>query len=477
LNNIPVLKALKEYVEEKNAPFSMPGHKSGRGFTSTEEGRLFSEIMLKGDITEVEGLDNLHSPQGILKESQGLLSKLYGSKESYFLVNGSTSGNLAMIFSAFKEGDKVLVERNCHRSIFNGVIMKKLQPIYIKNYISKRYNAPISIDMGHFLQILEENHDIKGVVLTYPNYYGITCELSLVIKACKERGVKVLVDCAHGAHFGISPLLPENPIKLGADMAVMSAHKTLPSLTQTAYLHIGEAVDKDMVDFYVSIFSSTSPSYTFMASMDYARHYLETYGKEAFEDLIKVVDEYRNKISELNGFHTISHADIKSEYKEFAVGFDSTRLVINIEKGYNSHSILDYLRLKGVQAEMSDGYNIVLIPSPFNLREDFEKLYNALKECPMNNYRSRNFDIRINNIPVRALLPWQAIEAKTRLVDIIDSIGKVSASNIVPYPPGVPLIMMGEFIDNDTVSMIQYYLSNGVSVLGIDEGKVRIIEQ
>ncbi|WP_163195600.1 aminotransferase class I/II-fold pyridoxal phosphate-dependent enzyme [Clostridium thermarum] len=477
MNNIPVLNALKKYIDEGNAPFSMPGHKNGRGFTCTDEGRVFNEVMLKGDITEVEGLDNLHNPQGIIKEAQELLAKLYGSRASYFLVNGSTSGNLAMIFSAFKEGDKVLVERNCHRSIFNGIIMRKLQPIYIKNYMSKRYNAPISIDMGHFLQTLEENSDINGVILTYPNYYGIACDLSLVVKKCKERGIKVLVDCAHGAHFGISPLLPDNPIKLGADMAVMSAHKTLPSLTQTAYLHIGETMDKSLTDFYVSMFSSTSPSYTFMASMDYARYYLETYGREAFDSLVKTVDDYRDRINQIKGLHVISQGDIKSEYAESPVGFDRTRLIINVDKEYNGFALLDYLRLKGVQSEMSDGFNTVLISSPFNSKEDFERLFMALKHFPMSDYKRKPIDIKVSTIPSRALLPWQAVESKSALVDLKDCEGKISGTNIVPYPPGVPIIMMGEFIDRDVISMVQYYLSNGVTILGIDEEKIRVIEQ
>ena len=464
-----------QYVNEKNIPFSMPGHKGGRGFLCTDEGRLLYDIMLKGDITEVEGLDNLHNPQGIIAESEQLLQNLYGSSKSYFLVNGSTSGNLAMIFSSFKEGDKVLVERNCHRSIFNAIIMRKLQPIYIKNYISKKYNAPISIDMEHFLQTLDSEQNIRGIVLTYPNYYGITCDLEFIVKVCKEREVKVLIDCAHGAHFGISPLLPENPIKLGADMAVMSAHKTLPSLTQTAYLHLGEGVDKNKVDFYVSAFSSTSPSYIFMAAMDYARFYLEGYGEEGFEDTIKLLGIYRDKINQLKGFHALEQEDIKTEYKNYNVNFDMSRLIINIDKGYNGHSILDYLRASGVQCEMSDGYNLVLIASPFHKEYEYEILYNALKRCPLDEFLTNNIDVKINDIPKRVLLPWEVEGKKSELIDITECIGKVSASNIVPYPPGVPLIMMGEVIDEDAVDMVQYYLNNGVTVLGIQEQKIRIL--
>jgi arginine/lysine/ornithine decarboxylase len=354
--------------------------------------------------------------------------------------------------------------------------MKKLQPIYIKNFISKKYNAPISIDMEHFLQKLESEKDIRGIVLTYPNYYGIACDLDFIVKACKKKGLKVLIDCAHGAHFGISTLLPENPIRLGADMVVMSAHKTLPSLTQTAYLHIGERVNESMVDFYVSAFSSTSPSYIFMAAMDYARFYLDRYGKEGFENTIKIVNQYRAKINELKGFHVLNQEDVREEYKGYSISLDNSRMMINIDKGYNAHAVLDYLRSKGVQCEMSDGFNLVLIASPFNTIEDFEALYNALMRCHLEKFATNYIDVNVNDIPERVLLPWQVEDKKWELVNVKDSIGMISAANIVPYPPGIPLIMMGEIIDKDVINMIQYYLNNGVTVLGIEEQKIRILK-
>lgn len=472
-----MLEGLLNYLKENNAPFSMPGHKSGRAYMKTEEGKALQEIMLHGDITEVEGLDNYHDPQGIIKEGQSLLKELYGSEESYFLVNGSTGGNLVMIFSTFKEGDKILVERNCHKSIFNAIVLRKLQPIYIKNLYSNLYNAPISLDMEHFLEIIEKQHDIKGFVLTYPNYYGTACDLSTIIEKCKEKNIKLLVDCAHGAHFGISDELPENPMKLGADMAVMSAHKTLPSLTQSSYLHLGKNVDKEKVRFYLSVFSSTSPSYIFMASLDYARFYLSKYGKEDFEACIRIVKEYSEKIDKLERFSVWKEKDIKREYPDRQLKMDSSRLVIHVDEEYSAYLILDYLREKGVQCEMSDGYNLVLIASPFNDLEDYERLYNALKQCPLDKFKA-NFHMNWrSNLPESRLLPWQALESEVEEVELKDSEGRICASNIVPYPPGIPIIMMGEIIDISTVNMIQYCIRNGVTMLGFEGNKMKIVKR
>ncbi|MDT8715776.1 aminotransferase class I/II-fold pyridoxal phosphate-dependent enzyme [Clostridium sp. 19966] len=473
MSKTPIVDALSKYIKDKNAPFSMPGHKSGRGFV-VKDNKDMQEIFLSGDITEVEGLDNLHNCDGIIKESQELLAKLYGAYKSYFLVNGSTSGNLAMIFSCFNEGDSIIVERNCHRSITNAIILKKLKPIYIQNYISRKYNAPISVDMEHFFSVVEET-EAKGIVLTYPNYYGIAFDLKALANICHSRGMKVLVDCAHGAHFGITELLPENPIKLGADMAVMSAHKTLPSLTQTAFLHVKDKENIDKCSFYVSSFSTTSPSYIFMASMDYARDYLDAKGKKEFEQCIEVVKEYKSRINKETDFYAWEQGNIQQEYSKLNLRIDESRIIISPGAGYNCHKILSYLRNSRVQAEMTDGYNIVFIASPFNTREDYDMLLTSLMNCPLEEFRDNQFSIYMNNIPEKALEPWEVFERENSKVELDEAEGKISAVNIVPYPPGVPIIMMGEIIDKEALGVVKYYLKNEASILGVEDNKIKIV--
>ena len=460
----------------------MPGHKAGIGFLETVQGKELYKNLIKADITEVDGLDNLHCAEGIIKESQQLLSEYYGSVKSYFLVNGSTSGNLAMIFSTFNEGDKIIVERNCHRSIFNAIIMRKLKPVYIKNEISSQYDAPFPLDREHFLYVINKNKDAKGVIVTYPSYYGICLDLPYVIKIAREYNMKVLVDAAHGAHFGACKSLPENPLKLGADMVVMSAHKTLPSLTQTAFLHVGRNIDVSKVDFYVSAFLSTSPSYMLLCSMDYARFYIKEYGDNKYEELIKLCLYNREKINSLGKFYVLGQDDLKDTSENQTVDnneyiMDLTRFILNVPKGYSGHKLLKYLRINKIQAEMSDSRNVVLIFSPFNNQKDFQKLYIALKNCDMDTLKVEYINLIDYDMPIALMYPYEVMDSKRIMLELSNSEGKVNAVAIVPYPPGIPIVMPGERIGANTIAVIEYYIQANVTVLGIEEGKVAIVEK
>jgi len=482
LSRLPLVEGVLKYIKEKNIPFCMPGHKGGLGFLRTPQGKELYENLTKTDITEVSGLDNLHCADGIIKESQKLLSEYYGSIKSYFLVNGSTSGNLAMIFSCFNEGDKIIVERNCHRSIFNAIIMRKLKPIYIRNKINSKYDAPFPLDKEHFFCLINENPDAKGIIVTYPNYYGICFDLPYIIKIAKKYNMKVLVDSAHGAHFGASTLLPENPLKMGANMVVMSAHKTLPSLTQTAFLHVGEDIDVSKVDFYVSAFLSTSPSYMLMCSMDYGRFYIEEYGKIDYEKLIEVCQVYRDKINNLGKFYILGKEDLimpsgncDEDINRYTM--DLTRYIINVPKGYSGHKLLEYLRVNSIQAEMSDSRNVVLIFSPFNSQQDFKSLYVALKNCDMNTLQQEYVDLIDYDIPIPLMYPYEVMDKDKVMVELSNSEGEISAVAIVPYPPGIPIVMPGERLDQQTIAVIEYYLHSNVTVLGINEGFVAVVEK
>lgn len=491
MSELPILEGILRYVKEENISFCMPGHKGGKGFYNTPIGKEFIENFLKCDVTEVDGLDNLHNAEGIIKESQDLLSQFYGSKKSYFLVNGSTSGNLAMIFSTFNEGDKIIVERNCHRSIFNAIIMRKLKPVYVKNIISERLNAPLSIDLGHFLQVLESNKDAKGIIVTYPNYYGVCGNLKYIVEQGKKYGMKILVDSAHGSHFGIHENLPESAVRLGADMIVTSTHKTLPSLTQTSYLHINNGQDIKKTNFYVSAFLSTSPSYLFLCAMDYARFYLNKYGNEEYERILHISNHYRDKINEIDGIYILGKEDIKNFNEDVnkniqindsiygidtIMDIDTTRYVINLEKGYSGHLLLSYLKKNGIQAEMSDSSNVVLIFSPFNEEREFEKLYEVLRMCNLDELKDKYTNLVNLNIPEIALLPYEVMEKEKEYVDLKESLGRISAVNIVPYPPGVPILTMGEVINKNCLDAIFYCKDNSVDILGIKDGHIEVVQ-
>lgn len=475
---LPIVDALLKYKKEENSYFAMPGHKMGKAYEDTKEGKILLDNFINFDITEVEGLDNIHNPTGIIKEGQEQLANYYGSKKSYFLVNGSTSGNMIMIFATFKEGEKIIVERNCHRSVFNSIILRKLKPIYVMNEVNEKYDAPFSINKKHLFKLIKENQDARGILLTYPNYYGICTELDEIVKEAKKYNMKVLIDCAHGAHFGVIDELPDNPLKLGCDMVVQSAHKTLPSLTQTSFLHVNCDELLDEVNFYTSMFLTTSPSYLFLASMDYSRYYLQKYGSKDYSILINLCEEYRKKINHIGFYHIIDEHDIikKSSSTRNKVYIDKTRYIINVPKGFSGHLLLDYLKANKIQCEMSDSRNVVLIFATSNTRDDFDKLYRILKECNKDTLVDEYVKPMQYEIPLIDKLPWETLNMKKVECSIKDSVNKVCGQAIVPYPPGVPLIMPGEIITKDIIDIIGYYIDNNVTLLGVKENNLIIIK-
>ncbi|MGL4991647.1 MAG: aminotransferase class I/II-fold pyridoxal phosphate-dependent enzyme [Sarcina sp.] len=471
LDKLPLIRTIKDYLEEDIAPFSMPGGKYSKAFY--EAG--ISDLFLKGDITEFDGVDNLHKPEGVIKESQDKLSKLYKSKASYFLVNGSTCGNMIMIFATFSEGDKVIVERNCHRSIMNAIIIRKLVPVFVKNIIHEEFKAPVAVDIEDLKKVIENNKDAKGIILTYPYYYGLGIGVKNVIKTCKDNNLKILIDSAHGAHFGFNKKLPVSAQDLGADIVIMSAHKTLPSFTQTAYMHINNEELIESVEFYKGIFLSTSPSYIFMMSLEYSRYFLEYNAQKEYDNLIKKIDMLKHNIKNLN-YVKIIDSEFFENFNE-DIELDNSRIVLHVEKGLSGHKLLEYLRNNKVQAEMSDERNVILIPSPFNTDNDFKKLENALKKCDYTALEEEEKGFYDIDIPEMVLVPSEVLESKRVWININECENKISGDTIIAYPPGVPLLVMGEKIEKRHIELMKKYIFDNVTLMGTKDSNIFVVDK
>lgn len=466
---LPVLEELLKYHDEKNLLLSMPGNKAGIGFLDDDIGEKFVNRLGFLDITEVEPLDNLHCPEGVIKEAQELLAKTYKVKKAYFLVNGSSSGNLASMFSAFDEGDEVLVERNCHKSIYNGLILRKLKVKYIEPIIDEENAVFLPPDKENIYKALNESSNPKGIILTYPNYFGITYDIENVILELKEKGLKIIIDCAHGAHFGANKRLPKSVASIG-DYVVVSAHKTLPALTQGAYLLVNE--ENSLLEFYLKAFMTTSPSYLIMASLDYARYYLDNYAGAVYEKIIDLAQKWKEKINKLKKVHILSDRDLIEGYT-----IDLSRYILLLPKGYSGHKLLDYLRTKKIQAEMSFSRGVVLIMSPFNSEEDFEKIYQAILRLEMKNI-SGEIEVKyFSNIPPKRLEPHEVFKMNCEWCEIEDSEGCIAKEAIIPYPPGIPLVCPGEIISKNAIDIIKDYVINKKSILGVENNKVQIIKK
>jgi arginine/lysine/ornithine decarboxylase len=470
---LPLLQELLKYHDEGNLLLSMPGNKGGSGFLRDEIGKEFVERLGKLDITEVEPLDNLHYPEGIIKEAQELLAKTYKAQKAYFLVNGSSSGNMAAIFSAFEEGDEVLVERNCHKSIYNGLIMRKLKVKYIEPIIDEESGLFLPPDKENIYKALSEGLNPKGIILTYPNYFGITYDIEAIIIDLKAKGIKVIVDCAHGAHFGINTRLPKSIASLG-DYVILSAHKTLPALTQGAYLLVNE--ENNLVEFYLRAFMTTSPSYLIMASLDYARHYLDNYGERDYEILIDKAESWKEKINKLNKVHLLDeHALNKSHTEEGMYSIDLSRYIMILPKGYSGHKLLDYLRKEKIQAEMSFARGVVLILSPFNTDEDFNIIYNAIVKLEMKDIVGETEAKYVSEIPIKKLEPYEVFEKTSEWYDIKKCEGRIAKDSIIPYPPGIPVVCPGEVISKETIDIVIDYSVNNKTIIGVKDNKIRVV--
>ncbi|OOM78753.1 arginine decarboxylase [Clostridium puniceum] len=478
---IPLLQELIKYHDEKNMLLSMPGNKGGIGFLGDDIGEKFVNRLGFLDITEVDPLDNLHCPEGVIKEAQDLLAKTYKAKKAYFLVNGSSSGNLAAIFSAFDEGDEVLVERNCHKSVYNGLILRKLKVKYIEPIIDNENGVFLPPSKENIYKALRECLNAKGIILTYPNYFGITYNVEETILDFKEKGLKVIIDCAHGAHYGINSRLPKAVSSLG-DYVVLSAHKTLPALTQGAYLLVNE--ENMHLEFYLKAFMTTSPSYLIMASLDYARYYLDNYGEKDYEKLIELAETWKKKINKLKKVHILCKNDLNEKYninnkgkEKLEYNVDLSRYILILPKGYSGHKFLDYLRTKKIQAEMSFSRGVVLIMSPFNVERDFEIIYEAILKLEMKKICAPIEAKYFSDIPEKKMELFEVLKMNGEWCEIEDSEGCIAKEAIIPYPPGIPLVCPGEIISRNSINIIRDYVINKKSILGIEKNRVHIVEK
>lgn len=479
-NKLPLLEELLKYHEQKNLILSMPGNKCGIGFLRDDIGREFLNKMGYLDITEVGNLDNFHHAEGVIKEAQELLANLYKADRAYFLVNGSSSGNLASIFSAFNEGDEVLVERNCHKSIYNALVLRKLKVVYIESDFDLENGIALPCNEIDIEKALDKAENPKGIIITSPNYYGVSCNLDSILKKLKSKGLKIVVDAAHGAHYGFNKKLPKSIVQL-ADYTVTSAHKTLPALTQGAYLLVNDP--NSNVEFFISAFNTTSPSYLIMSSLDYARHYLENYAEQDYSKLIDLAQNYKKKINSLNKVKILSQNDlnipnctndINSSKKSYEL--DESRYIMTLPSGYSGSKLLDYLLENKIQSEMSFQRGVVLILSPFNTVDDFEKLYRAIMLLDMETLREEEKNLEYIKLNRKKVLePFEVHNVKYREVDLFEAIGEISKDFIVPYPPGIPIVLPGEEITQEVIDAIIWYQSKFISMLGVHCNSIKIV--
>jgi len=451
--NTPLVDALIKHRNKKPISLHVPGHKNGAVFPKEYEKEFNSILNL--DVTELSGLDDLHSPSGAIYEAEDLLADCYAVKKSFFLINGSTVGNLAMILAAVKEEEVVLVQRNCHKSIMNALSLANARPVFI----TPQYHSDWQVAGGLTLKSVQEAINLypkaKALVLTYPNYYGMTTDLENIITYCHAHRIMVLVDEAHGAHFGRSSFLPRSATELGADVVVQSAHKTLPAMTMGSFLHYNsELVDLDKLVQFLRMLQSSSPSYPIMASLDLARRYIATYKEE---DMAYTMDLIKTLKSELDKIPTIKVLSYTSQKG------DPLKITIQSRTNLSGIEIQERLEAFGIYSELADVNNVLFIfpllkkDTNFPVNNIVQAFREGLEKDAVIIQRNQKLTNKRSFSTLQMSYKEQE-QAKSQFISIWEANERICAESIVPYPPGVPLLLPGEVIRNEHIQQLNELL-------------------
>ena len=452
------MKSLKdkliEYGKSDIYPMHMPGHKRNAG--------VFGEVE-KIDFTEVEGLDNLHDPEGILKESMDKTSDILGTDKTYYLVNGSTSGILAAIQSATEIGDSIIIGRNSHTSVYNAVTIRDLKPSYLYPKNNGLFDG--GYDAKDLEKLLKET-GAKAVVVTSPTYEGVVSDIKTLSEVAHKNGAITIVDSAHGAHFMMEGF-PRPAYKEGADIVIESNHKTLPALTQTAMLHVmGDKVDKEKFERALSIYQTSSPSYVFMASIDES---MEMSSDEKAKELLETLEILREDVNNsgkiyIPGLEIVGNNEIHD--------YDLSKLVIDLSKtNMTGAELVKILREKyRFETEMANNKYVIAMTSIADDLEKVKEFGEALVEI------AEGLEIideeepksdRIEND--EKLSPYEALNKDIEVVALEDAEGRVAGDYLYKYPPGIPLIVPGEIVSEEVIKEVEKSLESGLQIKGIKD--------
>lgn len=457
---------LSEYSRQNYYPFHMPGHKRNKDLVKTG---LPYEI----DITEIDGFDDLHHADGILKEAQERAARVFGADETHFLVNGSTAGILAAIMGSTRRGDKILIARHCHKSVYHAIYLNDLVPRYVYPEFDGSVHMNGEIRKEDIKRALEAEPDIRAVVIVSPNYDGVVSDVKGIGDIVHSYGIPLIVDEAHGAHLGFHPAFPERANSMGADVVINSLHKTLPSLTQTAVLHInGELADRAGVRKYLDMLQSSSPSYLFLASLDACVDFLDGKCEAAFDSYVEKLKSLRRR---LNG---LKHLQIlETEH------YDCSKIVISTENtNLTSYELNEkLLRDYHLQMEMVGGTYVLAMTSVADTQEGYDRLAEALIEIDSGLEKAEGTK-NTGELPrqTQKMTPYEALEKGAEQTEEIpwrESEGRIALEYTYLYPPGSPVIVPGEQISREAVELLSYYEEQKLSIEGIHtEGMIKVLK-
>ena len=471
---IGVSEFLVNHIKHSPASFHMPGHKGKRIFLeSGMEERLAA--LIDGDITEIEGADNLFQAEGIIRETMDKYREIYGAKESFLLINGSSTGLISAILATVPPGGKLAVARNCHKSVINGVRLGKITPVYIYPEMLEDFGISGGVTAEAVRETLEREGDINAVLITSPSYYGICSDIKAIAEVVHSFGAVLIVDQAHGAHLKmldevkreVDEGLPGMPLSAdgqGADVVIESTHKTLCSFTQTAIANIyGDRVSLDSFADKLQMTESSSPSYILMSSLDMNADIMIERGEELGKKWKENLDRFYDEVKTVPGLRVLEHGS-----------HDRTKLVFDSTSwGLTGDEVDSRLQEMGVFMELTSGNLSVAMTGIGNIWEDYKRLLDGLKkiaderqELDLDSEGESNFTMTKYMYKVRE---QREIPSRWEKIHYTEGEGRVSAVSIIPYPPGVPMITPGEVLDMESLEYAMEMRSSGAKVIGIDK--------
>ncbi|SFJ34911.1 aminotransferase class I/II-fold pyridoxal phosphate-dependent enzyme [Thermoflavimicrobium dichotomicum] len=456
----PLFEALLNHKQCAKGNFHVPGHKQGRVFD--KQGKDYFHPILQLDLTEVGELDDLHDPSGVIAEAQRLAADLFGADETFFLIGGTTAGNIATILSLCQPDDEIIVQRSCHQSIFHGCLLAGVKPVCLRGKLNSKNGLEEPIQPAELEKALRDYPEAKAVIVTSPSYFGVVQPLQELKQVCDQYNVPLVVDEAHGAHFTFHPDLPMSAMESGADIAIQSTHKMLSSMTMSSMLHLkGNRVKKEELARWLRVIESSSPSYPLMASLDLARRDMALHGRVYLEQTWNDINDLRKQLLSL---HHLEEVKRSGEYDPF-------KLVLRSRKRITGYQMADWLADQGIFVELADHEKILLCFSYGNQKEDFHYLSVKLKELDqaISSFRTIPFESWPEFPEVHTLTSsfYQLKKGTRVLISLSEAVGKISTDMVVPYPPGIPIVLPGEVFTKEVVDYLLHLVSLGGKIRGV----------
>ena len=488
----PYFQALLDYVDAGVIPFHTPGHKQGIGMDLAFR-EFIGDNFCAIDLTPMPGIDDLLQPTESLLEAQQLAAEAYGADHTYFLINGSTSGNQCMMMAALNPGDKLAVPRNAHKSMLGGLVMSGVEPVYMQPVVDEGLHMDHCVTPEIVAQTLEKHPDVKAVYVVTPTYYGVAADIKGIVKVARAAGKLVLVDEAWGPHFHFHPQLPMSATAAKADLVINSTHKMLSAFSQCAMLHeIGPRIRIDRLEGVLKMFLSTSPNLPMVASLDVARKQMAMDGLELLSRTIELAQETRKRLNAIPGVYCFGD-ELKGRPGVFDL--DPTKVTITVkELGYTGYEASAILRRRyNVQVELADLFNVVALFTIGTSQEAADRLVQGVAELaredrPVDIFspsgilerRLKTGSYKLPAIPPMRMLPRDAFLAPTEAVRFKQSKGRICAETISPYPPGIPVIAPGEELTDEIIDYLSLEIKAGVRMQGTFDRelkRVRVVKE